>query len=79
MIEPGTVVEIIVQGVHGGSQGVASVPVFFTMPLEAAVAGSELEEEKPAPTRYGHAARPGNTGRNGNGNGPLARAVRETA
>ena len=35
----GQTVEIIVQGVNGNNQGVASEPVFFTLPVAAKAAG----------------------------------------
>lgn len=69
-VAAGTVLEIVVQGVNGGAQGVASVPVLFTMPLEVAVPEvARKSERKSAPAGYGHAEG------NGNGNGALARAV----
>ena len=65
-VEPGTELEIIVQAVNGGSQGVASVPVFFTMPLAAATAAAAAP--KTAGGKYGHAKDAPEPG-SGNGNG----------
>jgi hypothetical protein len=44
-IEPGTTLEIIVQGVNGGSQGVASDPIFFTVPLATPAPTARTQSE----------------------------------
>lgn len=65
MIDPvpvGQVVQIVVQGVNGASQGVASVPVLFTMPGPVSAV-----EAKPAKGAAG--SHHENGGRNGNGHG----------
>lgn len=70
-VTPGVTLEFIVQGVNGGSQGVACAPVLFTMPALAGVVAEEAPRaaRKVAPARYGHAEG------NGNGNGHPARVA----
>ena len=61
----GQTVEIIVQGVNGNNQGVASEPVFFTLP-EAAKAAGYRRLAVPT-TEVPEAGENSNGHRNGNG------------
>ena len=62
-VEPGQTVEEIVQAVNGSLQGVASEPVFFTLPPVAAAVPKRMAAvtEIAAPIGYSNG--------NGNGNG----------
>jgi hypothetical protein len=62
---PGQMVEIIVQGVNSGLQGVASEPVLFTVPVVIAAPAGAKAEPKASIAPEAKAA----TNSNGNGNG----------
>lgn len=67
---PGQTVELIVQGVNGGAQGVASVPVLFTKPALAPIAEAMPVATQQEPEVKGFT----NRGGNGNGHGHAAKA-----
>ncbi len=75
-VAAGVTVELIVQGVNGKSQGVASAPVFFTMPLAKGAGFRDLSASDHAPdtSEGADGQRKGNG--NGNGHGRHAVAVR---
>ncbi len=66
-LQPGTTVQFVMEAVNGGSQGVASEPVLFTVPLMQAAAKPVVSEAELAPLA---AIVP-----NGNGNGNGSHAV----
>ena len=70
-VPPGETLQIIVQAVNGRSQGVASDPITFKMPVAKAAGFRNLstteEEPKVSENSNGHG--------NGNGNGRHARVA----
>ncbi|MEO6872861.1 MAG: hypothetical protein ABI233_11660 [Chthoniobacterales bacterium] len=62
-VQPGVTLQIIMQAVNGGNQGVASDPILFTVPLP----GMTLAKALPAPPVAEH--KPLMPSGNGNGNG----------
>ena len=68
-VSPGQTVEILVQAVNGSLQGVASEPIFFTLPLAKAAGFTNLSTTEEAPAVSERAQG------NGNGHGRVARVA----